>query len=121
MTKITHYGASPDPIRRFSLALVRETSTQYGRTPRPAAILGLFLSIGEKSGLHSLSRFCFAWWMVGYTEVLQDGHLCGSVPGSRLVVSNPSVTRSAFIVIDVCERRCQVSMPGIANELLMLA
>ena len=27
----------------------------------------------------------------------------------------------AFIVIDVCERRCQVSMPGIANERLMLA
>ena len=47
-------------LRRFSLALVSETSTQYGRTPRLAAILGLFLSIGEKSGLHSLSRFCFS-------------------------------------------------------------
>src|SRR5215831_1537077 len=60
----------PVLLGRFNLALVNKTSTQYGRTPRPTAILGPFLSIGEKSGLQSLSRFCFAWWMVGNPSLI---------------------------------------------------
>jgi len=31
--------------------------------------------------------------MVGYTEVIQDGHPCGSVPGSLSVVSEARVSK----------------------------
>ena len=62
----------PILLGRFSLALVSETSTQYGRTPRPAAILALFLSIGEKSGYHSLKNLSWSDWRVAQGLIVGD-------------------------------------------------
>src|SRR6516164_9790594 len=53
-----NYAALKPPPRHFddSAWPLGIEQIQYWRTPRPAAILGLFLSIGDKSPLHSQLR-----------------------------------------------------------------